>query len=71
MTGHVNDPLAPPAAKAEKVRAGFYRCGSYCIHKNRYQQWIVYLRDKPVDTFYTAKRAIAWCEQNPATGEQR
>jgi len=55
--------------KTEKVRAGFYRCGVYCIHKNNFEQWIVFLREKPVETFYTAKRAVAWCEQNQA-GEQ-
>jgi hypothetical protein len=48
------------------VRAGFYRCGSYCIHKGR-GGWGVYLGPAFKQNFKKLSDAYYWCRRQPAT----
>jgi hypothetical protein len=50
--------------RSGKVRAGFYRCGNYCIHRGP-RGWGVYLRDKFIANFATLSDAYYWGRRNP------
>lgn len=59
-------PRTALAARAPiiKVRAGFYRCGAYCIHKGHW--WCVYhgARFLPDARFRTLQEAGWWAQKN-------
>ena len=46
-----------------KVRAGFYRCGAYCIHWGR-GHWGLYHGPKYILSFSTLKAAREWAAEN-------
>ena len=45
---------------ATRVRAGFYRCGPYCIHRGRWG-WGIYCGPDYLKSFATLADAIRWC----------
>jgi hypothetical protein len=49
--------------RSGKVRAGFYRWGSYCIHKGN-RGWGVYLGPEVKQICRTLGDAIYWCRRN-------
>jgi len=47
----------------EKVHAGFYRCGRYCIHKG-VEYWNAYDHATFVRSFRTLREAGAWARHH-------
>jgi len=65
MLAHLEKQVRTVAQSFEKVRAGFYRCGAYCIHGSR-NRWSIYLREKYIKSFATLNAARFWAHKNPA-----
>ena len=54
--------MAEIGLRSGKVRAGFYRCGKFCIHKSR-KNWGVYDGPKFVLAFVTLTAAYNWARR--------
>jgi hypothetical protein len=57
--------------QVEKVRAGFYRVGAYCIHKGHW--WCCYLKDKPMPhaRYRRLQEAVWWAQHNQPRSAER
>jgi hypothetical protein len=71
MLAQTNRPYTPGGFGSllvrTKVRAGFYRVGTLCIHKGYW--WSVYHEDKLLERLRTLDDAHWWASNNQPKGE--